>query len=294
MAFNEDQINYLKLLLDVQSEAYKQNLKILHDDIKELKRDYNEQINDLKHSLEFSQSTIDELQKKVKDLETETKDVSKQDIEIKDLRSKISRQEDYSRRINIKLDGIGENENETYEQTIVKVQKILKDKLELGNISIDIAHRLPSAEGTKNRQPRTILARLSKLSDRNAVFRYSWKLKNSGIWINEDLCEETINMQKLQRPKLIEARNSGKIAYFRGSKLVIKEKLNKSKMMRSDMSFTPPPTSRGPLTNVFSPHLLRSPAINDSRQSEAAQNENDQMPKQIVLRPRFNSQSKAK
>ena len=123
MAFNEDQINYLKLLLDVQSEAYKQNLKILHDDIKELKRDYNEQINDLKHSLEFSQSTIDELQKKVKDLETETKDVSKQDIEIKDLRSKISRQEDYSRRINIKLDGIGENENETYEQTIVKVQK---------------------------------------------------------------------------------------------------------------------------------------------------------------------------
>ena len=51
----------LKFLLEKQSDAYKSNILIVQDEIKELRK--------LKKSLEFSQKTILELEKKIDKLE---------------------------------------------------------------------------------------------------------------------------------------------------------------------------------------------------------------------------------
>lgn len=49
-------------------------------------------------------------------------------------------------------------------------------------------------------------------------------MKPPGIFINEDLAEETIKKREELLPKLIEARNQGKLAYFSLDKLIVKDR----------------------------------------------------------------------
>ena len=286
MAFTEDQINNLKLLLGVQSEGYKNSVDLLHEEIKIMKKEFISEINELKKSLEFSQYTIDDLQKKLHKLENESSVQNNQLKSLQNLQQQLNKQEDYSRRTNIKIDGIEGNQKETYEQTIVKVQDFLKSKLELDNIDINMAHRLPSSNNAANHRPRTIIARLSRLSDRNNILRNTWKLRNTGYWINEDLCDETIKQRKEQKPQLDAARNSGKIAYFRGSKLIVKSKPNTA-AGTSDLPVTPHKKPLSP--NVFSPKNL----ANKNTSSQKVPNQSNDLPSPgRSLRPRLLSQSK--
>ncbi|KAK3889758.1 hypothetical protein Pcinc_006322 [Petrolisthes cinctipes] len=68
------------------------------------------------------------------------------------------------------------------------------------------------------------MARFTRFSDREAVMRNVRKLKGSRIFVNEDLCPASHNIRKAQFTALKEARSQGKIAYFRHTKLIIKEK----------------------------------------------------------------------
>lgn len=49
-------------------------------------------------------------------------------------------------------------------------------------------------------------------------------MKHTNIYINEDLCESSVNARKVQLPDLKRARAEGKIAYFNHTKLVILER----------------------------------------------------------------------
>ena len=121
-----------------------------------------------------------------------------------------------------------------------------------------MAHRiqgLSASEDTRRPHTRTIIARLSRQSDRNTVLRNSWKLKQTGLWINEDLSDETVKIRKQQQPQLKAARDAGKKAYFRGTKLIITDKPSNSSM---NSFATPPPIRQKQPTNVFSPSLLNA------------------------------------
>ena len=52
--------------------------------------------------------------------------------------------------------------------------------------------------------------------------RLARRVKPPGLFINEDLAEETMKRRKEQMPKLRETKEQGKIAYFIMDKLVIK------------------------------------------------------------------------
>ena len=75
-----------------------------------------------------------------------------------------------------------------------KVQDLFNNKLGLGNIVIGRAHRVFStndqdAQGNKDRRPKTIVLKLLNYKDKVKVFRNVNKLKNSGIYVNEDYCK---------------------------------------------------------------------------------------------------------
>ena len=53
---------------------------------------------------------------------------------------------DRSRRDNLRIDGIAEVENETWEQTEEILQNLFKEKLLLENISVERAHRVGNKE----------------------------------------------------------------------------------------------------------------------------------------------------
>ena len=124
----------LKFLLEKQSDAYKSNILIVQDEIKELRK--------LKKSLEFSQKTIVELEKKIDKLERTNHHNDDLKNEIANLNIKVNRQEDYTRRNNLKIDGIEELTNENTEQTQKKIEDFIKNKLKIDSFKIDVAHRL--------------------------------------------------------------------------------------------------------------------------------------------------------
>ena len=88
---------------------------------------------------------------------------------------------------------------------------------------LERAHRVG---GRGDSRPRTIVARFSRYCDREAVMRSAKKLKGTNIFLNDDLCAASQAVKRAQMPQLKQARSEGKIAYFRHTKLIIKERTN--------------------------------------------------------------------
>ena len=190
------------------------------------------------HSLQFTQQEVDALKKDnaamKKELTNLKQEMTKRpDIEdkVNKIKDRIDYQEDYSRRNNIHFDCMDEKQNESWEETQETVQRLLRDKLCIGSVQLERAHRV----GPRNmNRPRTIVARFHKFEDRQQALRNSSKLKNSRIYINEDLCEASLQLRKAQLPDLKRARADGKIAYFSHTKLIVRDRRED----RSDSSET--------------------------------------------------------
>ena len=58
----------------------------------------------------------------------------------------ISEMEDRSRRNNIRVDGVTEEKGETWRDCENKVLEILRDKLEIGDVTIELAHRVKTSK----------------------------------------------------------------------------------------------------------------------------------------------------
>ena len=157
---------------------------------------------------------------------------------ISDLIEKLDSQKDYSRKKNIRIDGILESSSENNEQTHFKVNQVLKNKMGLDNVKIDVAHRIPN-RNSNSTSPRTIIARLSNELDRDSIMKSTRKLKQTGIFINEDFCENTMKIRKELYPRLKAAREDGNIAYIRRRSLIIKKKSNQQKDIQSSTPLPP-------------------------------------------------------
>ncbi|XP_065640515.1 uncharacterized protein LOC136073082 [Hydra vulgaris] len=164
-------------------------------------------IDDLQKSIEFTQDTlINEklvhVEKELKKLmNTEITKVVNQTVQLKTtqieasklndaLQEKIRKLEDRNRRNNIRIDGVQENEKETWDQTEKKVQQIFNDQLKINKEKI--------LENTK-------------------------MLKGTGIFINEDFSFETNKIRRELSEKMKIERNAGKYAIIEYDKLTVRE-----------------------------------------------------------------------
>ena len=226
-------IETLKLLLSTQDQAYRGAMELMltqvHEEISSLKSTVGE----LRRSLEFTQAEIDDLRGEVKQLEKEKaadkstiQELMKQcrdtgeNCEI--LEDRCDYFEDYSRRNNIHITGMEEIPGgESWEQTAEQVQKLLADKMQLPDLTLERAHRV--GQRTAQR-PRPVVARFLRYGDRELVMRNARKLKGTNIYVNDDLCPASQEKRRQQLPHLKQARSEGKIAYFRHTKLIIRER----------------------------------------------------------------------
>ena len=291
MAFTEEQILQLKLLLEVQAKGYNDSIDRLHREMSDMKKHYDEKIRDLEIFLEYSYKAMDEIKTSMtpKDIFVKLEDKSRDELQRLD--SRINRQEDYSRKHNLRIDGLDESKSETSQQTEIKVLNMFQQYFDVSNIEIDIAHRIKSSSNHKNNQ--TILVRLKKLSDRDFILRNKSKLKNSKIFINEDLCEETLKLRKVKIPEMKTARESGKIAYFVGDKLIIKNRIlpTQNAENQQNHSLVRPVST---LRNVFSPRdssPFPSPFQNSS---QAARNTQSNVTDNLTNEPRRSGRNSSK
>ena len=137
----------------------------------------NKETVDPKISLETSQGIFEKKFQKVNDNLSKQKQKHKEDInelwkDNDQLCERLRDLEDRSRHDNLRIDGIAEVKNETWEQTEEILQNLFKEKLQLENISVERAHRVGNKE--KNNK-RTIVLKLASFKGKLKIFQ---KLRN--------------------------------------------------------------------------------------------------------------------
>ena len=80
--------------------------------------------------------------------------------------------DDQRRQINLRFTGVQEDDGENWQQSQHKIGKLLRDRMNI-NPSFDRVYRVgkPSSQRTRD-----VIARFSKIADRDAVFRERKKL----------------------------------------------------------------------------------------------------------------------
>ena len=230
MAFTDDQIKNLKLLLQVQSDCYNESINRLHQDIKEIKNENETRSNEFQKSLEFSQLEIDELKKEL-NLTRKENDKLKAEVDLHrsnilkitkiqdEMGIKIDQIDDKQRRNNLIITGLDEGANENQEQSQKKIINLLKDKFDISNPDLDAAYRIGKFNHNK---PRDIHIKFKNSYQRDAVFRKKKTLKGQRLFINEDFCKNTSDIRKSLLPKVQEARQNGYFAYINYREIVTK------------------------------------------------------------------------
>jgi hypothetical protein len=200
------------------------NIKIINDRFEKVEKNINEnrntinkltkELEDIKVSLSFNEELIDKkivINNKYLDKNIEHTKIDNV------LKEKQRNLEDRSRRNNIRIDGIYENDKETWGDTEEKVQTFFSEKLGLKDVEIERAHRT----GRKNDgRPRTIVLNLQKYKDKVKVLKESYRLKGTNTYINEDFSRETVAIRKKLFAEVRERRLNGENVSVRYDKIV--------------------------------------------------------------------------
>ncbi|KAK3893781.1 hypothetical protein Pcinc_002416 [Petrolisthes cinctipes] len=224
-------LDAVKVLLESQERTFRSALELVVEQWKERIRLVEGKMTDLTKSHEFSQAEILDLKNNEKVLQklNKEKQVAVEELQsrVAELNHQLNYQEDYTRHNNLRISGLKEQPiGETWEQTAVNVSKILEDKLQLPSVNLERAHRVGPAAAAASSHPRAVVVRFRNFSDREAAIRNASKLKGTGIYINEDLCPASLKIKKKQFLLMKKAREDGKIAFFRHTRLIIRERID--------------------------------------------------------------------
>ena len=219
---------YVKDLLEVQQKA-------IISFFKEVMTDFNTRLDrvaadvqDLKCSQTFHD---DELKEKTDNFNVEISKIKKDLNNVVQIQGKIYDSsdvltkkcielEDRSRRNNIRISGVKENEKESWDDCKEKVNNVLENNLNVKDVKIERAHRVGKKRSDK---PRTIVCKLLSYSDKERVLAKLGTLKGTDIYINEDFSEETMQIrQELFKQRNL-LRDKGKFAKVVYNKLVVRE-----------------------------------------------------------------------
>ena len=124
----------------------------------------SEDVTDLKQSLEFTQDKIKEemikVKSDIKNLERNVKVIEDDLLDPDYVSSKLIELEDRSRRNNLRVDGIMQEPNETWEECEKRIQDLIKEELEITDvIEFERCHRVSFQKNTTKNQnrPQTII-----------------------------------------------------------------------------------------------------------------------------------------
>ena len=135
--------------------------------------------------------------------------------------------EDRSRRNNLRVDGIKERPNETWEDDEKELHTRFEKSLGIEQeVVIERAHRVGTDQSKKGNTPRTIVCRILNDKDKVKILRNAKKLKGKNIFLNEDFCQATLDHRKELWKELKRLREEGKIAYLQCRSIVVKWKYN--------------------------------------------------------------------
>ena len=200
-------------------------IEMMFSNIQREMKELREENMELKRSLEYSQTEIQDMKTEIQDLKLQLPNNNAHYRKLDDSLERLRNLEDESKSMNVRITGLTDNSSENSEQTQDRVSKLLSEKLQLRNVSIKNAYRIGKRE-TQNSPPRTIIATLANVNERNLCLRNSNKLKGSTVYISEDVSKATMEIRREKLPLLKQKREEGLIAYFSGVNIITKPRIN--------------------------------------------------------------------
>ena len=186
----------------------------------------SEEVDEIKKSLEFTQNKFDEelaiVKSNIKKVKSDMKEITEDLLDSDKVSSKLIELEDRSLRNNLRIDGIAEDQNESWHECEEKVLEVIKGKLEIQDpIEIDRCHRMGKH---KRNRPRTIIFKLNKFKDKQKILRNARNLKDTGIFIYEDFCDDTMELRKSLWEQVLEHSRQNKIAHLNYRSIVVRDR----------------------------------------------------------------------
>ena len=184
----------------------------------------SEKVHEITKSLKFTQNKFDEelaiVKNNIKKVKSDMKEITEDLLDSDKVSSKLIELEDRSRRNNLRIDGIAEDQNESWHECEEKVLEVIKGKLEIQDpIEIDRCHRMGKH---KRNRPRTIIFKLNKFKDKQKILQNARNLKDTGIFIYEDFCDDTMELRKSLWEQVLEHHRQNKIAYLNYKIIVVR------------------------------------------------------------------------
>ncbi|XP_077512299.1 uncharacterized protein LOC144123324 [Amblyomma americanum] len=221
-------------------------LKDIAEDIKEIKE---KRLTDIENKLD----AITLLETKVQSCQTE---ISRMNHVIESLEKKIDDLENRSRRSNLIVYGLPEDEEESTETLEQAVNKsIIQDTLKLDPVAFERIHRLGRPQANKNRP---VIFKLLDARNKSAILKQGFKLKDTKYAIGEDFSPRIREIRKKLWNSAKENRQKGDKVSLAFDKLFInrcafvwdhetndKVPLKKNEEQEETVEKRSPPTTRG-------------------------------------------------
>ena len=211
----------ITILLEQNLETIKMVLEIMFTDVKKEITALRQENTELKSSLQFTQAELDDLKGTTKSHGEQLQKVSQGLRDNEELEERVRIMDDNFRRNNIRIEGVPEGNSENFEQTQVRVESVIAEKLKV-NVKIESANRVGSNIGST--KPRPIIARFPNFGERQKCMKAAPKLKGSNIYFNEDVCKKTMEKRKPKIEEMKMKRKQGFIAYFSGDRLIVRKR----------------------------------------------------------------------
>ena len=166
---------------------------------------------ELEKSVSFNEEIFDKKIRELHDRVDEENDITD------DFYERFRVMEDRSRRNNLRVDGIKENVDESWEHVKEKTNNFFKDKLGVEGVQIERAHRTGSR---KNNNTRTIVLKLFNWGDKQRILSQGHKLKDTGFYVNEDFSAATVDIRKGLFREVKRRRENGERVAVRYDKII--------------------------------------------------------------------------
>lgn len=234
----EDDSQIIEKLVSIQ-ERIENGFTKINEEIAALKfklkndiKSVREELNEATKSLNAAWEEVSSLQEKNRILQQQLDSTAEENVKLKEdfeaLRVRIVKQEDYSRRENLRFYNIPESAQETSEDCVQKVKQVLSDLGAPSDIKFHAIHRTgkPSSTSEGEPRPRPILARFVSRMDSQSIWFKRKELRNSPrfstVLIDKDLSPESARERAKLRAAYKKAKdlNIDKV-FIKGKNLII-------------------------------------------------------------------------
>ena len=228
---NEELIETIRKIVREELEDYQKKVSVI---IKSQLRNTNERLDkisqevvEITKSIEFTKEELYDglanVKNDIEKVQTDLRGIEGDLLDLTFVMEKLTKLEDRSRWNNVRIDGIPETPNESWENCEEEVRKIIRNKLDItDDIEIDRCHRMGKFQRNKSK-PRTVVCTFLHFKDKHKVLLNAKKLKDTGIFIYEYVSKTTMQLRKSLWEKVLQHRQQNKIAHLNYRSIVVKD-----------------------------------------------------------------------